>query len=751
MTIKATGTAGESHKMDSDATKAWEQAAEQAKDAGIRWTRPKDDNRSAQDIIDDTPLLKNLGNQSGVKDELKKRVGDFEKDADAAYRAAQVLEHIEKLDERGNRIASNDVNNGRVDGFTSQGHARHGTEAGRLQDFGKYGFSHLKGELNDLRSVGDDPQARKDAEVAGIQWERPEGDDRSAQDIIDDNPLLKNLGNQSGVRDMLKERVGDFDKDADAAYRAAQVLEHVEKLDGGGNRVVSGDVGNGSINGFTKSGEAKPNTEAGRLQDFGKYGFGHLKGELKHVSSAGDDAKARELAEKLGIKWERPEGDDRSARDIIDDSPLLKNLGNQSGVKDMLKEQVGDFEKDADAAYRAAQVLEHIETIDSDGKVIAGKDVANGSVDGFTKGGEARNGTEAGRLQDFGKYGFSHLKGKLKDSASAGDDKNAREQAEKLGIVWERPDNDKRSAKEIIDDDPLLKNLGNQSGIKDRLKDQVGDFEKDADAAYRASQVLEYIETHDADGKVITGTDVGNGSIDGITKDGEARNGSEAGRLQDFGKYGFSSLKGPEPTDASRQDFERKRAGLPSMSETDVTGLETTTADPNDKNRKLTVGELTWQNLINEWKTGISNGSISKDDDRAKLYNALRAQAAKEDGLSMVTLDMSMGQSTAKVNGEDFASIIDGKKLDEQTQMLFASETVQKDFQSHQSKALDALPDKDAVREKLENMAFSEEYSRYIAGLKNDNKEALAEDDIARCMRRSLPSIQRRPHSSRST
>ncbi len=289
-------------------------------------------------------------------------------------------------------------------------------------------------------------EAAKQAKDAGIRWQRPSGDDRSAQEIIDDSPLLKNLGNQSGVKDRLKERVfGDFETDADAAYRAMQVLEHVEKHDSEGNRLVGDDVGNGSINGFTNSGQAKPHTEAGRLQDFGKYGFAHLEGELEHMSNAGDDTEAREQAEQLGFKWERPEGDERSAQEIIDDSPLLRNLGNQSGVKDMLKERVGDFETDADAAYRAMQVLEHIETLDGSGERIAGKDVANGRVDGFTKGGDAKNGTEAGRLQDFGKYGFTHLKGELKDTMAAGDDKGAREQAESLGIVWVRPKNDDRS------------------------------------------------------------------------------------------------------------------------------------------------------------------------------------------------------------------------------------------------------------------------------------------------------------------
>lgn len=338
MTVKAVSN-NDNPPAGSESDKAWNQAVEDAKEVGIRWERPKDDTRSAQEIIDDSPLLKHLGNQSGVKDKLKERVGDFEKDADAAYRAVQVLEHVVKIDENGNRIiGDSNVDNDRIDGFTKGGDAKHGTEAGRLQDFGKYGFSFLKGELHQVSLAGNNDKAREQAEALGIRWERPEGDDRSAQDIIDSNPLLKNLGNQSNVKDMLKEQVGDYEKDADAAYRAAQVLEHVETLDASGEKIAGKDVGNGSINGFTKSGEAKHGTEAGRLQDFGKYGFSSLKGELKDPAAVAGDKQAREQAEKLGIVWELPPNDKRSAQDIIDSDPLLKNLGNQSGIKDMLKE-----------------------------------------------------------------------------------------------------------------------------------------------------------------------------------------------------------------------------------------------------------------------------------------------------------------------------------------------------------------------------------------------------------------------------
>lgn len=116
----------------SDSSTEWGNAVDRtkakAKDAGIEWQRPKDDHRTADDIIHDSPLLKNLSNQSGVKDKLRERVGDFEHDADAAYRANQVLEHVERFDENGSRLAGNAIENGRVDGFTKGGDAKHGTE-----------------------------------------------------------------------------------------------------------------------------------------------------------------------------------------------------------------------------------------------------------------------------------------------------------------------------------------------------------------------------------------------------------------------------------------------------------------------------------------------------------------------------------------------------------------------------------------------------------------------------------------------
>ncbi len=184
-------------------------------------------------------------------------MGDFEHDADAAYRAKQVLEHIEVMDESGGRLAGKDVNNGRVDGFTKSGQAKHGTKRAACKTSASTVFGNLKGELKHIDAVGDDPGAREAGEAVGIVWQRPEGDERSAQDIIDNNPLLKHLGNQSGVKDRLKEQVGDFENDPDAAFRAAQVMDRIVSYDENSKLADRNTVSNSSVDGFTKSGEAK--------------------------------------------------------------------------------------------------------------------------------------------------------------------------------------------------------------------------------------------------------------------------------------------------------------------------------------------------------------------------------------------------------------------------------------------------------------------------------------------------------------
>ncbi len=122
-----------------------------------------------------------------------------------------------------------------------------------------------------------------------------------------------------------------------------------------------------------------------------------------------------------------------------------------------------------------------------------------------------------------------------------------------------RPAGDTRSAEQIIDDNPTLKNLGNQSNVKDNLKKQVGDFEHDPDAAYRASKVMDYVKSSKtSDGGDRSGGVKDDGKIDGFTKDGDARHGTEAGLLQDFGKDGYSALKDDHRLDTTKDEHVKK-------------------------------------------------------------------------------------------------------------------------------------------------------------------------------------------------
>jgi hypothetical protein len=109
---------------------------------------------SAQSIVDGNPTLKNLGNQSGVKDNLKKQCGDWDdpskspqERADSAQRASNVVDWVKGAKDRDGDVRDKEVRtNGKIEGFTKDGDARHGTEAGLLQDFGKYGYGHLKAD-----------------------------------------------------------------------------------------------------------------------------------------------------------------------------------------------------------------------------------------------------------------------------------------------------------------------------------------------------------------------------------------------------------------------------------------------------------------------------------------------------------------------------------------------------------------------------------------------------------------------------
>ncbi len=125
-------------------------------------------------------------------------------------------------------------------------------------------------------------------QVPNDQTKRPPGDNRTAQQIIDDNPLLKNLGNQGGVKDNLNKFVGgNLYNDPDQAFKAAALLTNIKSsANRNGDARDASEVGNGKIDGFTKDGDARHGTEAGLLQDV-VGGGGHPGGGWAHLEQTG--------------------------------------------------------------------------------------------------------------------------------------------------------------------------------------------------------------------------------------------------------------------------------------------------------------------------------------------------------------------------------------------------------------------------------------------------------------------------------
>jgi hypothetical protein len=228
---------------------------------------------------------------------------------------------------------------------------------------------------------------------------------------------------------------------------------------------------------------------------------------------------------------ERPEGDNRDSKQILKDSGALSGLfknatntnssaygrdANPDNITQKLEKICGDgkpgsLDREPDAMYRASQFVEHF---DKDG---------NGMIDGYTKDAEAIHGTEAGQLQDATRgEGY----GAIKDS----------------GLERSAKDTKDITAKDIVDANPLLKNLS--PNYKELLKLKVGDFENDTGAARDAVHVLGKIKlSKNADGTERPRDIAKDSIIHGIDHRSQATQGTEAELLVNYLKNGEAALK----------------------------------------------------------------------------------------------------------------------------------------------------------------------------------------------------------------
>lgn len=209
---------------------------------------------------------------------------------------------------------------------------------------------------------------------------------RHSENMLDD--LQKHIDNDPGFSTGFNLK--DLLQDLESLQKLLQLSSSID-LGGGGNSMSQSPMG-----GFSPS--APINSS---FSSAGVPGLDNIPGEQQNLE--------RPTAENTDG---RPADDTRTAEEIIDDNPVLKNLGDQKDIKrDLLKEQCGDWTSDntdpesrADAAYNMAKVLNWIDgSNDSDGN---SRGLADGDIQGITSSGDARHGTEAGKLKDFAEQGF---------------------------------------------------------------------------------------------------------------------------------------------------------------------------------------------------------------------------------------------------------------------------------------------------------------------------------------------------------
>ena len=181
---------------------------------------------------------------------------------------------------------------------------------------------------------------------------RPPGDTRTAEQIIEDNPILKNLGHQKDInRSLAYQQLGDWtsnNKDpqarADAAFNAARVLNYIDTSLSADGEHRGKAHGNGDLEGITRSGDARHGTPAGMWKDFTEQGYLALR-EHHRLDSTSDTHVRKDGTNKDNVQWAAGEAGKRT-RFIPGLSNILLGIGDsEPGVIGAIKGAKAGFDK----------------------------------------------------------------------------------------------------------------------------------------------------------------------------------------------------------------------------------------------------------------------------------------------------------------------------------------------------------------------------------------------------------------------
>lgn len=198
-----------------------------------------------------------------------------------------------------------------------------------------------------------------------------------------------------------------------------------------------------------------------------------------------------------------------------------------------------------------------------------------------------------------------------------------------------------------------------------------------------------------------------------------------------------------EASSASSVDDTRAKHNLPKSGELDVLNMDTGVHadEKDDKSPTLSVSELATTELIDTYRAGVKDGSIPKDDPRAKLVRALEAQAAYQNGHGITgyeeakrpfnTTWREFDDKQTELTSADMHDIIDGKAVQKQIGELFNDPTVQADYKSKMDEAINKLPNKDEIKQKLLDLTSNPEYVLYLKDLQSQGKTYEAQKDLS--------------------
>ena len=178
---------------------------------------------------------------------------------------------------------------------------------------------------------------------------------------------------------------------------------------------------------------------------------------------------------------------------------------------------------------------------------------------------------------------------------------------------------------------------------------------------------------------------------------------------------------------------------LPDLDDLDVNNLATSEKD--DDGNPLTVNELTVREIMDEYKKGIDDGAIGKDDPRARFYYAMNAQNDLDYGKVIIPYreDKQLGGSERyegepiSATREDMADFYDPEEVRAAFAETSTNETVMKDWAEAQSDAIDKLPkDRETYKAEIEKTLLSDDFKNYLGTLKLEGKRDEAVSAVQR-------------------